>query len=67
LNKVFLTYERLDVRGVCSWIQKSKYGEKNGSGIGLTLSKQIMLLHHGNIDVGNTIEGQTGFFLTFQK
>ncbi len=40
--------------------------KKNGSGIGLTLCKQIMLLHYGNIEARNIINGQTDFFLTFQ-
>lgn len=38
---------------------------KNGSGIGLNLCKQIMMLHRGNIQV-HTIEGTgTSFVLTF--
>ncbi len=39
--------------------------KKNGSGIGLTLCKQIMLLHHGNIEVRNMAEGQSDFIMTF--
>ncbi|HVB02839.1 MAG TPA: HAMP domain-containing sensor histidine kinase [Chitinophagaceae bacterium] len=35
--------------------------KKNGSGIGLSLCKQIMLLHHGNIQV-QTIEGEGSTF-----
>lgn len=39
--------------------------KKNGSGIGLSLCKQIMLLHHGNIKV-QSIEGKgTAFILQF--
>jgi len=38
---------------------------KNGSGIGLSLCKQIMMLHKGNIQV-QSVEGQgTAFLLTF--
>ena len=38
---------------------------KNGNGIGLSLCKQIMMLHHGNIHV-NTVEGEgTCFSLLF--
>ena len=39
--------------------------KKNGSGIGLTLCKQIMLLHHGNIEARNIGNGQCEFILTF--
>lgn len=38
--------------------------KKNGSGIGLTLCKQIMLLHHGNIEARNTAGGGTRFLMT---
>ena len=39
--------------------------KKNGSGIGLSLCKQIMMLHHGNIKV-QSIEGKgTAFTLQF--
>jgi signal transduction histidine kinase len=39
--------------------------KKNGSGIGLSLCKQIMLLHKGNIQV-QSIEGEgTAFLLHF--
>src|SRR6266487_768309 len=39
--------------------------KKNGSGIGLSLCKQIMMLHHGNIQV-QSVEGEgTAFFLQF--
>jgi two-component system nitrogen regulation sensor histidine kinase NtrY len=39
--------------------------KKSGSGIGLSLCKQIMMLHKGNIQV-QSIEGEgTAFFLTF--
>jgi signal transduction histidine kinase len=38
---------------------------KNGSGIGLSLCKQIMLLHKGNIQV-QSVEGEgTAFLLYF--
>jgi signal transduction histidine kinase len=38
---------------------------KTGSGIGLSLCKQIMLLHRGNIKV-QSVEGEgTAFFLYF--
>jgi len=36
--------------------------KKSGSGIGLSLCKQIMMLHHGNIHV-HSIEGQGSTFL----
>jgi signal transduction histidine kinase len=39
--------------------------KKNGSGIGLSLCKQIMMLHKGNIHV-QSVEGQgTAFSLQF--
>jgi nitrogen fixation/metabolism regulation signal transduction histidine kinase len=38
---------------------------KNGSGIGLSLCKEIMLLHKGNIDVHSTQGQGTVFTLTF--
>ncbi len=39
--------------------------KKSGSGIGLSLCKQIMMLHHGNIHA-QSIEGQgTTFLLQF--
>ncbi|MET0299403.1 MAG: ATP-binding protein [Flavitalea sp.] len=39
--------------------------KKTGSGIGLSLCKQIMMLHHGNINV-QSVEGEgTSFSLTF--
>jgi signal transduction histidine kinase len=39
--------------------------KKNGSGIGLSLCKQIMMLHHGNIYV-QSFEGKgTAFILSF--
>ena len=38
----------------------------NGSGIGLSLSKQIMSLHHGNIKVDSEIEKGTTFYLEFK-
>src|SRR5436190_4476685 len=39
--------------------------KKNGSGIGLSLCKQIMMLHRGNIHV-QSVEGEgTAFFLQF--
>ena len=41
--------------------------KKNGTGIGLNLCKQIMLLHKGNLHV-QTIEGKgTSFLLTFNS
>jgi len=40
--------------------------KKNGSGIGLSLCKQIMMLHRGNIQV-QSVEGEgTAFFLQFK-
>jgi two-component system nitrogen regulation sensor histidine kinase NtrY len=39
--------------------------KKNGSGIGLSLCKQIMMLHHGNVQV-QSVEGEgTAFLLQF--
>jgi two-component system nitrogen regulation sensor histidine kinase NtrY len=39
--------------------------KKNGSGIGLSLCKQIMMLHRGNVQV-QSVEGEgTAFFLQF--
>jgi two-component system nitrogen regulation sensor histidine kinase NtrY len=38
---------------------------KNGSGIGLSLCKQIMLLHHGNIKVQSIVGKGTEFMLLF--
>ena len=39
--------------------------KKNGSGIGLSLSKQIMMLHRGNIQI-HSVEGTgTSFLLHF--
>lgn len=38
----------------------------NGSGIGLSLSKQIMSLHHGNIKVDSEIEKGATFYLEFK-
>ncbi len=38
---------------------------KDGSGIGLTLSKSIMEAHNGNIHYYNTIVNKTNFTLTF--
>ncbi|HEX8677012.1 MAG TPA: ATP-binding protein [Segetibacter sp.] len=39
--------------------------KKSGSGIGLSLCKQIMMLHHGNIHA-QSIEGKgTSFILQF--
>ena len=39
--------------------------KKSGSGIGLSLCKQIMMLHKGNIQV-HSVEGQgTNFLLQF--
>ena len=39
--------------------------KKNGSGIGLSLCKQIMLLHHGSIKVQSTLGKGTEFLLVF--
>lgn len=39
--------------------------KKNGSGIGLSLCKQIMMLHHGNIQVQSVEEEGTAFMLQF--
>ncbi|QEC71443.1 sensor histidine kinase [Arachidicoccus ginsenosidivorans] len=39
--------------------------KKSGSGIGLSLCKQIMLLHKGNIQVQSTPEKGTSFRLQF--
>lgn len=39
--------------------------KKNGSGIGLSLCKQIMLLHHGQIQVHTTAGQGSSFVLTF--
>lgn len=38
---------------------------KTGSGIGLSLCKQIMLLHNGNIQVKSIVDGGTVFTLIF--
>lgn len=38
---------------------------KTGSGIGLTLCKQIMMLHHGNIQVTSQLGAGTKFILSF--
>ena len=40
---------------------------KNGSGIGLSLCKQIMMLHKGNIQVQTIDGGGTAFVLNFPK
>ena len=39
--------------------------KKNGSGIGLSLCKQIMMLHKGNIHVQSRIGEGTAFSLQF--
>ncbi len=39
--------------------------KKSGSGIGLSLCKQIMLLHKGNIQVHSKMENGTAFTLSF--
>jgi signal transduction histidine kinase len=41
--------------------------KKTGSGIGLSLSKQVMSLHHGNIRVESLIGKGTTFFLEFRS
>lgn len=41
--------------------------KENGSGIGLSLSKQIMQNHNGNISVNSTPDKGTVFTLKFQK
>jgi two-component system, NtrC family, nitrogen regulation sensor histidine kinase NtrY len=41
--------------------------KKEGSGIGLSLSKQIMSLHGGRIRVASKVDEGTSFFLTFKK
>ncbi|TAN00008.1 MAG: ATP-binding protein [Chitinophagaceae bacterium] len=40
---------------------------KNGNGIGLSLCKQIMMLHHGNIQVVTRVKEGTSFRLVFGK
>jgi two-component system nitrogen regulation sensor histidine kinase NtrY len=40
---------------------------KEGSGIGLSLSKHIMKLHHGSIEVKSTPLKETVFLLNFQR
>jgi signal transduction histidine kinase len=39
--------------------------KKSGSGIGLSLCKQIMMLHKGNIQVFSVVGEGTAFVLTF--
>ena len=39
--------------------------KKNGSGIGLSLSKQIMLLHQGKIKINTQMGNGTSVFLIF--
>ncbi len=39
--------------------------KKNGSGIGLSLCKQIMMLHKGNISVQSRMGEGTAFSLQF--
>jgi len=39
--------------------------KKEGSGIGLSLSRQIMSLHHGEISIASTDESGTSIVLTF--
>jgi two-component system nitrogen regulation sensor histidine kinase NtrY len=41
--------------------------KKEGSGIGLSLSKQIMSLHEGNIRVSSQPEKGTSFYLYFKS
>ena len=41
--------------------------KKDGSGIGLSLSKQIMSLHGGRIRVRSKVDEGTSFYLTFRK
>ncbi len=41
--------------------------KKNGSGIGLSLAKQIMTLHNGSITVSSTPNRGTSFFLRFRS
>ena len=41
--------------------------KKEGSGIGLSLSKQIMSLHNGRIRVSSKVEEGTSFYLYFKK
>ena len=41
--------------------------KKDGSGIGLSLSKQIMSLHGGRIRVRSKVPEGTSFYLTFRK
>jgi signal transduction histidine kinase len=38
---------------------------KNGNGIGLTLCKQIMILHQGSIQVRSKVDMGTSFALHF--
>jgi signal transduction histidine kinase len=41
--------------------------KKNGSGIGLSLCKQIMMLHRGTIQVQSVPEEGTAFLLRFHR
>jgi two-component system, NtrC family, nitrogen regulation sensor histidine kinase NtrY len=41
--------------------------KKDGSGIGLSLSKQIMSLHGGRIRVRSKVDAGTSFYLMFRK
>jgi nitrogen fixation/metabolism regulation signal transduction histidine kinase len=41
--------------------------KKDGSGIGLSLSKQIMSMHNGRIRVSSKVDQGTSFFLIFRK
>ena len=41
--------------------------KKNGSGIGLSLSKQIMSLHGGRIRVSSIVNEGTSFYLVFPR